>query len=80
MSTRYRARDVNTLSRRKCPCCGGSVYRTSRRGIDHLISLVKPVRRYHCMSLGCGWVGNLPRDRSPIEEYGHPMTSPSTIQ
>jgi hypothetical protein len=47
---------------RKCPHCGGVVYRTSRRAIDRLLSLIAPVRRYHCMSLECTWVGNLPRD------------------
>ena len=76
----YTSRDVTTLSHRRCPCCGGSVYRTSRRGIDHLISMFKPVRRYHCMSLGCGWVGNLARDRLPGREYLEPMTTPSTMR
>ena len=80
MGSRYKARDVTTLSSRKCPCCGGSVYRTKRRGIDYLISLVKPVRRYHCMSLTCGWVGNLPRDRLPGREYLEPMTRPSAFR
>ena len=80
MGIHYKAHDVTTLSRRNCPFCGGSVYRTNRRGIDHLISLVKPVRRYQCMSLTCGWVGNLPRDRVPSTEYLEPMTRPSVFR
>jgi hypothetical protein len=78
--TSYTSRDVTTLSRRKCPCGGGSVSRTRRRGIDRLMSRVRPVRRYHCMSLGCGWVGNLPRDRAPSSDYLEPLTTPSTFR
>ena len=29
------------------------MYRTHRRTVDHLMSLVEPVRRYHCMALEC---------------------------
>ena len=47
---------------RKCPNCGGGVYRTSRRAVDRLLSLIIPVQRYHCMALECTWVGNLHRD------------------
>lgn len=44
---------------RTCPDCNDSVYRVQRRLIDRIISLVNPVRRYRCGSLGCLWEGNL---------------------
>ena len=61
----YYTRDATQQSSKRCPCCGGSVFRRSRRGIDRLTSLIRPVRRYQCVSLECGWVGNLPRDHVP---------------
>lgn len=48
-----------------CPHCRGSLHRVRRRMFDHLISLVLPVRRYQCLSMGCEWEGNL-RDRRPL--------------
>ena len=44
-----------------CPRCNGPVYRVRRRFVDRLISLVVPVRRYHCHSMDpmCDWEGNL---------------------
>lgn len=48
-----------------CPHCRGSLNRIPRRMVDHLISLVLPVRRYRCLSMGCEWEGNL-RDKRPL--------------
>ena len=42
----------------KCPNCGGTVYRISRRTVDRLLSVMTPVRRYRCMALE--WA--IPRD------------------
>jgi transposase-like protein len=41
-----------------CPRCGSELIRTRRRLIDRLASVFKPVQRYRCGGLGCGWVGN----------------------
>jgi hypothetical protein len=42
-----------------CPDCHSSLNRVPRRFIDRLVSLVYPVRRYHCRSFDCDWEGNL---------------------
>lgn len=47
------------IHERVCPDCNGFVYRVQRRFIDRLISLIFPVQRYRCSSLGCHWEGNL---------------------
>jgi hypothetical protein len=65
---------------RKCPRCGGSVYRTKRRTVDHLLSLVRPVQRYQCIALECAWVGNLPRDPLPRTRYFEPLDTPSILR
>jgi len=49
-----------------CPRCNGSVYRVPRRFVDLLMSIVTPVRRYHCRSMDCGWEGNLRVKRHPL--------------
>jgi hypothetical protein len=33
--------------------------RVPRRFTDRLISLIRPLHRYRCHSIGCGWEGNL---------------------
>ena len=33
--------------------------RIARRPIDRLLSLVRPMYRYQCSALECGWQGNL---------------------
>jgi len=45
---------------RDCPQCGTGAYRIRRRVIDRIFSLLSPLRRYRCTSIGCGWEGNLP--------------------
>jgi hypothetical protein len=41
-----------------------------RRFIDRLLSLILPVHRYRCNSLGCHWEGNL-RQKAPCPaEHG----------
>jgi len=44
-----------------CPSCGGPVYRVRRRFLDRLISIIVPVRRFRCYSIGtgCQWEGNI---------------------
>src|SRR5687768_16629375 len=50
---------------RPCPKCGAPALRVSRRTIDRLFSVLKPVRRYRCGNAGCAWIGNL---RSTISD------------
>ncbi len=47
-------RTVNAI---ECPDCGGRAYRTPRRFLDRLISLLSPVQRYRCESRECRWDG-----------------------
>ena len=54
---------------RLCPHCGAPALRIHRRLIDHLISLVYPVRRYSCTRFECEWVGNL---HTSTRERRHP--------
>lgn len=54
-----------------CPSCGAELFRVQRTGIDRLVSVFKPVRRYCCMSTACGWEGRLPADPSHRAEARH---------
>ena len=59
-----------------CPQCGDLVLRIHRRVIDRLYSLYRPVYRYQCTSLECGWQGNLPH--RALDEAGlAPLTTPT---
>jgi hypothetical protein len=42
----------------RCPRCNGPIWRIKRRLVDRIVSLLTPVRRYHCSNY-CGWEGNL---------------------
>lgn len=46
-----------------CPRCKGPVYRTHRRLVDRLVSLIVPVRRYRCVAVRCQWEGNIVQRR-----------------
>jgi len=46
-----------------CPRCGETVHRIHRRFVDHIASLLRPVRRYRCENPACQWEGNLRWDR-----------------
>jgi len=55
----------------QCPRCHGSgwsanLIRVKRRLIDRLVSLIWPLHRYRCRSMGCGWEGNFPAKRIPL--------------
>lgn len=54
---RWRLLNTPRLTQLKCPKCDGSLGRTHRTGIDRLISVYVPVRRYRCRTDGCGWSG-----------------------
>jgi hypothetical protein len=41
-----------------CPVCGHAAYRVPRRWVDRLTHLFRPVQRYRCRSMRCGWEGN----------------------
>ncbi len=62
---------------RLCPCCGGPLTRIARRPADRLLSLFRPVHRYQCIVLECGWQGNLARRRLPPDEDMSPLTTPT---
>lgn len=57
----YPADDARPVygQRRGCPRCGRDLLRVRRRYIDRILSLAIPVHRYHCLSMGCGWKGNI---------------------
>jgi hypothetical protein len=44
--------------------------RIARRPVDRFHSLFRPIHRYQCIVLECGWQGNLP-SKAPA------MTAPS---
>jgi hypothetical protein len=59
----FASKPVMTMPRealRSCPCCGGPLTRIARRPTDRLISFFRPVHRYQCIVLECGWQGKLP--------------------
>jgi hypothetical protein len=64
-------------SQRSCPCCGGPLTRIARRPADRFLSLFRPVNRYQCIVLECGWQGNLARRRWSPAEHMMPMSTPS---
>ncbi len=49
---------------RACPRCKGTAVRIRRRSIDRFISHFSVVYRYQCLSLHCGWIGNLRPDNA----------------
>ena len=64
---------------RSCPCCGGPLLRIARRPVDRFQSLFRPVYRYQCIVLECGWQGNLPaHPQSMVGPSGTaPLTTPT---
>jgi hypothetical protein len=42
--------------------------RIARRAFDRLLSVFRPVHRYQCIALECGWQGNLPQRHSAEDE------------
>jgi hypothetical protein len=46
--------------------------RIQRRPADRFLSLFRPVHRYQCIVLECGWQGNL-----PYRGQMTPMTTPT---
>jgi hypothetical protein len=56
----------------ECPRCKGSAYRVRRQYLDFLVSIVVPVRRYRCRSMGCGWEGILRTKRHSGERGDRP--------
>jgi hypothetical protein len=49
--------------------------RIQRRVVDRLLSIVRPVHRYQCVTLECGWQGNLALRPPPREQYLTPLTT-----
>ena len=54
---RWRLQRTTTLSDLHCPRCGGVIHRVHRHTLDHMVSAIVPVRRYHCGNRDCGWSG-----------------------
>jgi hypothetical protein len=54
---RWRLQRTPALVDLQCPRCGGAIHRIHRRTVDHLLSVIVPVRRYHCANRECGWTG-----------------------
>ncbi|MGC8782524.1 MAG: hypothetical protein ACP5UQ_16820 [Anaerolineae bacterium] len=54
---RWRAQHNPALTDLHCPRCGGNIHRVHRHMADRLISIIVPVRRYHCTNRECGWSG-----------------------
>ncbi|MDE2567123.1 MAG: hypothetical protein KGL50_15180 [Burkholderiales bacterium] len=44
---------------RACPRCAGALRRIRRRWFDRLLGRLRPVNRYRCRDIRCGWTGNL---------------------
>lgn len=59
---------------RACPRCKGTAVRIRRRSIDRFISHFRTVHRYQCLSLHCGWKGNLRPDYNHSKQ---PANSPT---
>lgn len=60
------ANDLSTGSSippRLCPHCGGPLKRIKRHALDRMLSVLRPVWRYRCMTFGCSWEGRLRRRR-----------------
>jgi hypothetical protein len=54
---RWRLLNDPGLTTVACPKCGGAIHRTHRTGLDRLIGLYVPVRRYRCGNADCRWRG-----------------------
>jgi hypothetical protein len=70
---RWRTQHNPALTDLHCPRCKGNIHRVHRHTLDHLISIVVPVRRYHCTNRECGWSGIRVVTRA---HGGRPRTSP----
>ncbi len=70
---RWRVRHTPSLTDLHCPRCKGNIHRVHRHALDHVISIVVPVRRYHCTNRDCGWSGVRAAMRT---HAGRPRTSP----
>jgi hypothetical protein len=53
------------------------VLRVHRRLVDRFYSLYRPVFRYQCTSLECGWQGNLSQRQQLADQGLAPLTTPT---
>ena len=60
---RVRVRLIQRLTGNTCPVCGGELRRSHRNWLDHLLSLLLPVRPYRCRNRECDWEGLRARTR-----------------
>lgn len=61
----------------RCPGCGDILIRLPRRGVDRLLSVFVPVRRFRCPNFLCVWEGNLRRSKLRIRALPHSIGLPS---
>jgi hypothetical protein len=54
---RWRLLNNPRFTDRSCPRCGGTLHRVHRRGLDHALNAMVPVRRYRCGNPECRWHG-----------------------
>jgi hypothetical protein len=59
---------METDQRHSCPRCKGRVQRIHRHAMDRLLSIVRPVHRYQCCDIKCGWEGTLPAPRAKSDD------------
>ncbi len=71
MRVRWRLMRSTTLTAVRCPECAGELHRIHRHGLDRLISIFVPVRRYRCASKGCSWSGLRVQTSSGQHSGGH---------
>ena len=59
-----------------CPVCHAGLRRIRRRWFDRLLHWRRPVQRFRCTMLTCGWQGNLPRDPVSRDADAGPTHAP----
>jgi hypothetical protein len=57
LRTRQRLMTSPRLTTHECPRCGSELRRIHRNGMDRLLNLYVPVRRYKCGDHDCQWQG-----------------------
>lgn len=54
---RWRLLNTPRFTDRLCPQCGTAIHRVHRRGLDRVVNVLVPVRRYRCDNRECRWSG-----------------------
>ena len=67
---RYPGSKAQRPSAPACPHCKGNTDRIPRSTLDFMVSVVVPVRRYRCLSIGCNWEGSLRKPQGASSRDG----------